>query len=544
MRGFGTLLGACIIIGCSTTPRQEASRGPASPALVPDSVVRDEEADARPLQIPRQSDKATLVGFQVEEPTPAEPGVSAAEEARIAPPAPDGYQQPEPDALSLQAVIQSVYTSYPYLHAAFFERDVAEGYQLAAAGNFDTKLKAASENGPTGYYQTYRQMLGVSQPTYGGGEVFAGYRIGRGDYQPWYLERQTNGGGEFKAGMAVPLGRNRTIDARRAELWRATFQIKRVEPDIQAQLIGFVQEASYAYWEWVAAGRDYRITQRLLLLAEDRTDRIRQQVDAGLIDPPELTDNLRLVAERKAKLASSTQKLQDKAVKLSLYVRNASGDPVVPQPDHLNDFPEPAMIDPAQLEADASIALHVRPELRVLDLTRRQYEVDYAEAHNDLRPQVDAVLSGSQDVGEPTSYKRDKSEFEAEASLFVDVPLQRRKGQGKMQAAQGKLAQLAAKRRFIEDKIVASVQSAYISRIAAYEQVLQAKEAVRLAEDLAIRERRNFEAGASDLLKVTLREQYAVESAYKEVEALLLYYQSQADYAAAMAQDFSAGVAP
>ena len=73
--------------------------------------------------------------------------------------------------------------------------------------------------------------------------------------------------------------------------------------------------------------------------------------------------------------------------------------------------------------------------------------------------------------------------------------------------------------------------------------MLQAKEAVRLAEELAIRERRNFEAGASDLLKVTLREQYAVESAYKEVEALLLYFRSQADYTAAMAQDFSVGPA-
>ncbi len=126
-----------------------------------------------------------------------------------------------------------MYASYPYLHAALYERDVAQGYQLAAAGSFDTKLKAASENGPTGYYQTYRQMIGLVQPTYNGGEIFGGYRIGRGDYQPWYQERQTNDGGEFKAGVAVPLGRNRTIDARRAELWRSTFEIQRVEPDIQ-----------------------------------------------------------------------------------------------------------------------------------------------------------------------------------------------------------------------------------------------------------------------------------------------------------------------
>ena len=45
------------------------------------------------------------------------------------------------------------------------------------------------------------------------------------------------------------------------------------------------------------------------------------------------------------------------------------------------------------------------------------------------------------------------------------------------------------------------------------------------------------EAGASDLLKVSLREQYAVESAEKHVEALKLYFESQADHRAAMAED-------
>ncbi|QDT56020.1 Outer membrane efflux protein [Caulifigura coniformis] len=548
MRRFCVHLSALIAFGCSTTPRggggvvgRDNGPLPGRPVQAADAELpADETAEVRTAA------KVTSASYEDEkrvipaDEAPPDPG----EKERIAPPAPDGYRAPGAKALPLEAVVQSVYTSYPYLHAAIYERNVASGYQLAAAGGFDTKLKASSENGPTGYYQTYRQMLGLSQPTYNGGELFAGYRIGRGDYQPWYQERQTNGGGEFKAGFAVPLGRNRTIDARRAELWRSTFEIQRVEPDIQAQLIGFVQEASYAYWDWVAAGRDYRISKRLLALAENRTQRIEQQVEAGFIDPPELTDNLRLIADRKAKLASSGQKLQEKAVKLSLYLRDDSGDPIVPGPDVLNEFPEPDAIDRDHLAADAQIALRARPELKVLDLQRRQYEVDYAEAHNDLRPQVDGVLTGSQDMGEPTSSKGDKSEFEAEASLFVEVPLQRRKGRGKMQVVEGKLSQLAAKRRYVEDKIVASVQTAYIALASAHTQVLETREAVRLAEELAVRERQNFDAGASDLLKVTLREQYAVESAFKEVEALLLYYRSQADYRAALAQDLAPVVTP
>ena len=101
----------------------------------------------------------------------------------------------------------------------------------------------------------------------------------------------------------------------------------------------------------------------------------------------------------------------------------------------------------------------------------------------------------------------------------------------------GKLAQVSAKRRLTEEKIVAEVESAYAGLIGAYKQAQQAAEAVGYAKDLARIERENFDEGISDLLKVTLREQYAVESAEKAVDAKLLYFQEQADYRAALAQD-------
>ncbi|MEZ6054099.1 MAG: TolC family protein [Planctomycetaceae bacterium] len=226
------------------------------------------------------------------------------------------------EAVLLEHVIASVYQSYPLLESALYSRTIAAGEQLAASGAFDLKLKAASENGPTGFYQTYRQSVGLVQPIYHGGEAFAGYRIGRGDFQPWYLERQTNGSGEFKAGLAVPLARNRDIDSRRADLWRSNYGRQLVEPDIQAQLIGFVQEASYIYWTWVAAGENVRIADRVLQLAEDRSERISRQVEEGLLDPPELTDNLRLVAERRGKLADAERKFQQTAIAVALLSRS------------------------------------------------------------------------------------------------------------------------------------------------------------------------------------------------------------------------------
>ena len=442
----------------------------------------------------------------------------------------------EPHAVQFDEVVRSVYRSYPMLEAALLNRNIALGQQVGASGAFDLKLKGGSENGPQGFYQTYRQSIGVLQPTYWGGEVFAGYRVGRGDFQPWYQERQTNDGGEFKAGVLVPLARNRDIDARRAELWKAGYGRNLAEPDIQAALISFVQDASYAYWDWVAAGENHRIAKRIFALADERTDRIEAQVKAGFLDPPELTDNLRLVAIREAKVADTRRKMEQTAAKLSVYWRDSQDNPIVATEAQLPGFPEVTLVED-DLGANIQQALSQRPELRMLDLLRQQVQVDYSEAVNQLQPELNAVLWGSQDVGAPTSSKRDKSPYESEASVHLDVPIQRRKARGKMTESQGKIAQLSAKRRITADKISIDVQMAHSALRSAWEQVERTREAVAYAEDLAAIERANEEAGVSDMLKVSLREQYAVESAEKNVEALKLYFESQADYRAAMAED-------
>ncbi len=56
-----------------------------------------------------------------------------------------------------------------------------------------------------------------------------GYRIGDGDFAPWYGERETNEGGEFAVGAALPFWKDRVIDKRRAEIFKA--QIKQQMAD-------------------------------------------------------------------------------------------------------------------------------------------------------------------------------------------------------------------------------------------------------------------------------------------------------------------------
>jgi len=443
---------------------------------------------------------------------------------------------PEPLAsLTLSTLADSVRMYFPLIQQAVAARTIASGEMLAAAGAFDHKFEGYSNTQPLGFYENSRQSLELKRDTFWGGEVFAGYRIGRGFFEPWYLERETNRGGEFKAGVVVPLARDRAIDSNRAELWRAQIERDRVEPAIRAMIIGSIRDATVAYWQWVAAATNYRVAETVLQLGLDRKDYLARQVELGEKAEIELVDNQRIIVSRSAKLTSARQKLQQSAVKLSLFLRNDLGEPIVlPLEEAIVEFPDAMPVAAWNDGADVALAQANRPELEELQLMREQLAVLLRQACNETRPQFDAGVLVAQDVGEPTSSKRDKSEFEVEATLSVSVPLERRKALGKAQQLRGKIAQLRSKLRFASDKIALEARMAYAALAAAAERVVQTTEGLELANQMQRAEQRLYELGQSTLFNLNLREQQAAEAALARVAALFDYHVALANYSAAL----------
>lgn len=452
---------------------------------------------------------------------------------------PDASATPDenPDALQLSDVISSVLNTFPMVQAAALQFEVAQGQVLSAEGAFDTKLKGSTENGPLGFYETYRHSLGAVQPLAYGGEIFGGYRVGRGVFQPWYQERQTNEGGEFKAGLAVPLSRNVDIDARRAGVRKANLALAAADPQFRAAVIRTVKAGSEAYWQWVAAAEQRRIAERILSLASTRNSGLEEEVKAGAKEPPVLKDNRRAILSREAKLIDTQRKLRQSAAKLSIFLRTPAGESFVPEDGQVPAFPQPDVPSEEWREWLTQQAIQSRPELRDLGLAIDRVDVELAEAGNDLLPNVNAVLVGSQDMGEPTSSKRDKSEFELEAAVLVDVPLQRRKARGKLTSLEAKRAQLSQKRRLTEDKIGTDIEVAIAAVQAAYERVERTREARELADFMIEVETEKFDAGESNLLSVALREEQAAQAASKAVDALLEYHLGRAALRAAVGVD-------
>jgi len=521
--------------GCRSNAKRLTANELAPPASAPTVVASTDSTQT-----------VELAAYQTDQP------LAADESSTILPlPAIEPQEDsPEPIAtpaaqveLSLDQVIESVRNHFPLILQAAANRRIASGQALSASGAFDHKLEAFSESQPLDFYENYRSSIGVKRDTTWGGQVFAGYRIGRGIYEPWYLERETNAGGEFKAGFIAPLIRDRWIDANRAELWQAQLERRRVEPEILAQVIRYVREGSAVYWSWVAAGANERIAAGLLELAKVRNKALAVQVEAQEKAKIDLVDNRRIIVSRESKLIDARRKLEQATVKLSLFYRSSDGEPVLldlpllPENYFTRVLYETETADFKSLSDDEQLALTQRPELTELQIIRQQLHIALRQAKNETWPDVDGGLLIAQDVGEPTSSLRDKSEFELEAIVTISVPLERRKALGKVRSLRGKLAQLTVKNRFAADKIVADVRIARAALEAARERVTWASENYDLAQQMQEAEQELFNQGQSTLFNLNIREQQTAEAAAGRIEAQLEYHIAKVDYAAAMGFD-------
>ena len=440
-------------------------------------------------------------------------------------------------APTLDEVIQSIRENFPMIQQAIAGRVVASGEALSAEGAFDRKFEAFGNGQPLDFFENQWGFAKLERNTMWGGKVGAGYKLGRGSFEPWFLERETNDGGEFSVTLSAPIGRDVVIDENRAELWRAQLEQNRVEPEIRAMVLLSIRNGSVAYWDWVAAGANLGIARDLLILAEERTGfletQVRLQEKAGI----ELTDNQRIIVSRQAKLIDARRKAQQAAVKLSLFFRDPGGAPIL-LPDEVTSAPFPDVVSVEQdpNEADVALALERRPELAELNVVRRQLSIALRQANNETRPEIDGGMFFGQDVGNPTA-SDNKSDFEIEATLTVSVPLERRKARGKVRQLQGKIAQLRAKTRFASDKITGEVRAARAALVAAAQRVEQTTEGVRLAEQMRLAEDKRLKLGESNLLNLNIRELQAAEARVARVAALRDYFVAEADYTAARGVD-------
>jgi outer membrane protein TolC len=442
------------------------------------------------------------------------------------------------ERLTLADVIASVYRSYPEIARARLEANRTQGEITGAYGAFDTKLQAYSLSEPTGFYRNFRNGIGVARQTWWGGYLSAGYRLGRGDFQPWYKERETNEGGEFKLALGQALLQGRAIDAARVEVFQANIARRAADPILQQAILQTSRDAAAVYWQWVAAGNVLEAQRELLELAETRGKQYEIGVKADKFAEIDLILNRQLIAERKAKQLETEQKFRATSFKLSLFLRNEVGQPMVPDDAWLpSRFPIIQPPPPGDFQQDLANALARRPEPRLLMFEVEQLNLDRQLACNNLLPSLDLIAEASQDVGIPASSSNDKGQFELVVGFQGEVPIQRRKARGKIQSTTAKISQVTEKLRLQRDKIGAELMAAYNALMLAAQVVEQNEISLRAALDTLGRYRFAFDRGYIDLIYLNLLETKANETEIKLVEAQQLWFSALAEMQVALGLD-------
>jgi outer membrane protein TolC len=201
------------------------------------------------------------------------------------------------------------------------------------------------------------------------------------------------------------------------------------------------------------------------------------------------------------------------------------------------DFPTITEIPPGNFEQDFQNAMASRPELLLINLDMQSLRLDLSLARNQTLPNVDMTLRASQDMGLQTSQTNDKEEFQLEAGIIGDVPIQRRKAFGKIQSTQAKMAQISQKYEFQRNKIGVELQSARNALDIAQQNVVAARELLKLANETLDLFRLEFDANRRDVFFLLGQEVKVNDSEVKLLEAERDFYIALASMQAALGLD-------
>jgi outer membrane protein TolC len=443
--------------------------------------------------------------------------------------------QPLPAAaapLGLAEVLAASRFHAPQVLEALARVRGAESRLLTTEGAFDTLFSASAEARPTGFYDGAEAGFRVTQPlATNGGSLYGGYDISRGMFSSSQSSDNTAQLGRITVGTMFSLLRDREIDERRFNRAVASADVVLADNDRLLVAIGVQARAIAAYNNWVIAGQRVAVFKDLLQLALDRQAGFKRQVAEGLRPAILLTENEQNILRRQTLVVQADQALQLAAVNLSLFLRDATGNPVVPDAARL-----PRRLgDPVPLAEDVMAALENRPDLKVVDVRIAQARTRLQLDRNNFLPRLDLRAEVNQFVGDPGAAGRPFTGTASTVGVTLSVPIQQRTARGRLGQTQAEIEGFRQRRRLIEDQIRIEISGLSIAARQARRLLGIAIDEQDRALTMANAERRRFQEGASDFFLVNLREESAADAQVRRLDAAFRQIVAHADLAAATA---------
>lgn len=409
---------------------------------------------------------------------------------------------PKTQELSLIQVLQSIDSHYPQVKIARLEVIKASGAFVNAMGQFDPSLEVSTRSQPAGGYINNYGDTQLTIPTlYNGVKLFAGYRNGEGNWPIYYQNYLTNSGGEYRAGLSLPLLRDRLIDKERTKLLSSAQLMLMKEQDAEVIKIKIYQEAIKAYWQWVEAGLQLKTFSQLLDLAQKRQHAIEQGASVGDLPKLAISENLQQIMQRKQLLNQGQMIFEQAGINLSLYFRDLKGNPLVPEARAL-----PALTS-TSYPIEASLREH--PGIKRLNHYATMMKLKRNQARNELLPHLDATaytFKQNGTGGYPLLIPQ-----AAMVGVSFKFPLLQRQAKGNLIQAESELRQVRVEKRFLYEQLNNEFKNMLIGISRSRQQVTLLQKELHLALKVQKGETNKFHEGDSTLFLVNQREQMTTQ---------------------------------
>lgn len=408
--------------------------------------------------------------------------------------------------LGLETLLKSVNQSYPKIIAARLQVAKARGDYLSALGEFDPSLKTNTRSQPEGGYINNYANNELSLPTMANGlRLFAGYRVGRGDYPIYYQNYLTNSGGEYRAGVALPLLKDFFIDKQRMALLTQAETIAMSKQDVAATKLSVYHESIKAYWQWVGSGLQLQTFKHLLHLAQKRQDAIVKQANSGDLPKLAVVENQQIIMQRQQLVNQGRMLFEQSAVALSIYYRDQKGNPLVPS---FKQLPKAMLIkEKPRLNNLSNIHSNLirHPAIRKLERYYQIIKLKQNLAKNDLLPNLDLMAYTSKQYGTGADPKLLPQA--AMVGLHFKFPIYQREARGRIISTTSELRQIVTEKKLLYEQLNNQFSNLLIALRMYYQQIKLLNKELQFAQQVEVGEAKKFHEGDSTLFLVNQREQ-------------------------------------
>lgn len=425
----------------------------------------------------------------------------------------------------LNDVLDSARQYYPKIAAAYANIDVAKAQLMQANGAFDPKLLSEFDSEPSGGYQHNYNNTELTIPLVAGGaKLFAGYRIGRGNWPIYDQNFLTNSGGEIRYGLEVPLLNGFMIDPERTKRQNKKFGIFQNQQVANLIKVDTLAKAANAYWTWVASARTMEYTKQLLHLATIRQKALERRHTLGDIAHIDSVENRRFIYQREAELTAAKRNFSQASLMLSLFYRNNEGTPVSLQksnaPNHMPNVPNQTF-NSKYWQNNRQNIIASNP---IVQTYNQKINIELAKlklSKNQLLPHLDFTYYSQKQYG--TGGYPLLLQTAHVAGLRFSMPLTRIEAKGKLQEAESQLHRLRLERTLVLQQLIIEFNNALNEIENDRKRVHFLNAEVDAAAQVERAEIKRFEQGDSSLFLVNQREKTTFSARLRALQANVAY---------------------